>query len=947
MPRSKAKQHFLEIGDSFANYTIVQFCGSGAYGEVYLAEDITHKVVALKVIPISSGSEVWRMELIGLRHYRQSIDDYHALIEVLHVGETDNYFYYTMEAADNMLHSEDEDEYIADTLAHRLERGGRLEPDKVLELANSLLDALEHLAEHDLAHRDIKPANIVFINGQAKLSDIGLISTTGVRSKVVGTLDFLPPEIADGDPVGYGHDLYALGKVLYCALTGLVPENYPEIPLTVPLRAWRQFKTAILRACSPDPRQRFYTPADFREALPSSIKPTTWIDESCEHVRSYKKQHPVAWRLSIISVLLIAGAIALSAGFSYYLKWQLEKAKKARIDFIFRTIDMINDRQVHLQRIAAMSGNSALPRRLQIYAELAAEARANGDIDATERYCKMADTLLRRWAQEELDMLLKRYPAHSIPPDNNKLFKLLMHYSDFSYSPLIGYLNKQSQELFANTLGSVYAHLHERWAGPMPGSNWSASDDPDLVMTYVPRGILEDEPRHSFWIGVNEVTGSTAARLLAQSGITLPGNHLPAHTISWNDRIDLCRILTVEARNSGTLPPGYIYRLPYKNEWLFLISGAWASAGNFIHEHQLIKDYAWYGGNSKYELHEVRTLQPGNPGLYDLIGNAAESVVIADYTTGKALQTGNFGGSFRDRRISSKMQESCAPDMFANNWSGLRIVLAPGNMEYFTRNWYTGSVHKIELDNNIYEVLGSPYCRWTGHMAFQWCKLLGGEAAILNDANLRDKLFDTSKRLRELPVLIGATGTVKGWIWLDKTPVYDGEWLNGRADSIDLDQGNYMVWDHSFWRGINGNTPVPLLLIKYSKKRPQRVDYNTDSPLIIKKFQIGSKKYWVLNATVDWHTAKRLTGMLGGKLAVPENAAEEQQLFEALKEHSHLRLAVGAYRQCGSWVWLNGKAANVSNIDSQRTRSLNESFVCIYNHRISACELLDGLVCEF
>ena len=135
MPGSKTK-HFFEVDDTFANYTIVNFCGSGTYGEVYLAEDITHKLVALKVLPITGGSRVWQMELLGLRHYRQAIEDHKALIEVLHVGETENFFYYTMEAADNMLHG-DSDEYIADTLSHRLERGGRLEPEKVLELANT------------------------------------------------------------------------------------------------------------------------------------------------------------------------------------------------------------------------------------------------------------------------------------------------------------------------------------------------------------------------------------------------------------------------------------------------------------------------------------------------------------------------------------------------------------------------------------------------------------------------------------------------------------------------------------------------------------------------------------------------------------------------------------------------------------------------------------------
>ena len=886
MTGSTANQHIFAVGDVFANYTIVQFCGKGAYGEVYLAEDITHKTVALKVIPISSGSEVWRMELIGLRHYRQSIENYSSLIEVLHVGETDNYFYYTMEAADNLLHSDDDDEYIADTLAHRLERGGRLEPDKVLELANSLLDALEYLSEHDLAHRDIKPANIVFVNGQAKLSDIGLISTTGVRSKVVGTLDFLPPEIADGDPVGYGHDLYALGKVLYCALTGLLPENYPEIPLTVPLRAWRQFKTAILRACSPDPRQRFYTPADFRAALPSSIKETTFVDESIEHIRTYKKQHPVAWRLSIISTLLLVATLFLSAAFFYYTKMQLAQAKRERIDFIFRTIDMVNDRQVHLQRIAAMSVNSARPLRLQVYAELAAEARANGDIDATERYCRMADSLLKRWAQEEFRFLQNAHPAYSIPADTGDLFNLLMHYSDFSYSPLTEYLNKQHQEQFQSVQESLRNHLLERWSGPIPGSNWIAGNDPDLTFVYIPHGSLSGEPRQSYWIGMNEITNAAAGKLLAQAGITLPADDLPVHSISWNDRLDLCRILSLQGQNDGTLPPGYIYRLPYKSEWLFAMAGAWESAGNFIHEKQVIDDYAWYGGNSKYEVHAVRTRSKGKPGIYDMVGNVSESVVINDHSESGELQTGSFGGSFRDRRISSKMRESCAPDMFDNNWSGLRLVLAPGNMDYFQHNWYTGNKHVVEINNMFYEALGAPHCRWTGDLAFKWCRLLGAEMAVLNDGNLRARLFESSKRFHELPLLIGATGTSKGWMWLDKTPVYDGEWFNGDQDTVAAGRKNYMLWDHGFWRGIDGASHVPLMLIKYNKKRPQKVDYNTRSPLILKKFQIGSKKYWLLNATVDWYTAKRLTEMLGGRLAVAESVEELRQLKAATERRS-------------------------------------------------------------
>lgn len=939
----------MEVNDVFANYTIVQFCGSGAYGEVYLAEDITHKIVALKLIPISAGTEVWKMELIGLRYYRQNIEDYRALIEILHVGETENFFYYSMEAADNMLHGDEADGYIADTLAHRLERGGRLEPDKVLELANSLLDALEHLAEHDLAHRDIKPANIVFVNGQAKLSDIGLISTTGVRSKVVGTLDFLPPEIADGDPVGYGHDLFALGKVLYCALTGLLPENYPEVPLTVPLRAWRQFKNVILRACSPDPRQRFYTPEDFRAALPSSIKPTTFIDEAYENIRTYKKQHPVSWRLSIISSVLILLALLLAGYLSYELRLEKERLKREKINFIFRTIDTLNDRQIHFRRIAERSGNPSRPLRLQVIAELASEARAAGDMDATERYCRTADSILKLWAQEELRILYEKYPAGKIPPQTEKLFSLLQKHTDFSYTPLAEYLHKNAMEQQTEYINSMREHLTRRWVGPIPGSEWQLGGDPDLKFTYIPAGGMQDEPQYAYWFGVNEVTNRTAKRLLAQAGLNLPDNDLPVTGISWNDRMDICRKLTEEAQAAGTLPPGYIYRLPYSNEWLFVVQGAWESAGNFIHEQQEIMDYAWYGANSMYTLHSVRTRQVGVPAVYDMIGNASESVLTTETISPAVPSTANFGGSFRDRRIAGNMYMHCSPDMFIKKWSGLRLVLAPGNMDYFEHNWYSGKQQSVKLGNATYELLGAASCRWVGQSALQWCKLLQCTPAVLNMREEREKLLLKTLRSNELPMLVGAIGTDRGWYWLDRSPVYDGEWFNGQQDAVQKGATNYLVIDHGFWRGVKASETVPLLLLKHHAKTPNPIDLDkVRSPLILKKFSAGKRRFVVLSAPVDWYTAKRLADMLGGKLAQISNTDDKKIFEQHLDNLPEKVLALGGIRRNGQWSCDNGKAINLDiNSLEKKARSLNDAFLAIKDNKLIISDQLDGFICEY
>lgn len=941
MPSNQV-QHFFEVDDVFASYTIVQFCGRGAYGEVYLAEDITHKLVALKVIPISSGSDVWRLELIGLRHYRQSIENYKSLIEVMHVGETENFFYYTMEAADNMLHCDPTEEYEADTLAHRLERSGRLEPEKVLELANNLLDALESLAECDLAHRDIKPANIVFINGQPKLSDIGLISNTGVRSKIVGTLEYLPPEIADGDPVGYGHDLYSLGKVIYCALTGLLPENFPEVPITVPLRAWRQFKNVLLKACSPDPRNRFFTPADFRAALPAAIKETTFIDEELENLRSYRKQHPITWRLSLISVTLVFLAMALSFMLAMNYKHNLKIERKNRIDFIYRTIDFLNDQAIHINRTAAITGKTARARELETIAEMAANARTTGDLNTTERYCRLADAKLRMWSEEEYLSLVQKFTA--IPENPNELFKILTAYKNFQSTPLFANLTDISAANLDNSIAALQSKLTEKWAGPIPGETWSFPGLPDMDFKYIPAGGLPGEPASAYWIADCEVTGRLVNKVMPNSGFNINDDDLPATGISWNDRIDFCRRLTHKARKLNLLPENYIIRLPYFQEWNFVLQGAWTSAGSFIYENINVKDFAWYGGNSMYQAHSVKQLAGGTLGVYDMIGNVAESVLQRPTQPGKTMQIINCGASFRDRRVSNIVSKKYDIDLLENKWSGFRVVIAPGAPDYFANNWYTGSEHIIKHNLDNYEILGNLHCFWQKRTADLWSELLGSEPVILQNDKLRKKLFRSSSKLQELPVLTSAVFARNQWQWQNQTPLENSNWLN----SYDNENFSAVVWDHGFWRGITDSETVPLMMIKYSgKKVPPKLN-ELKSELILSKFSLKGKIYFLLQAPVDWHTAKRLAELSGGKLAIPANSTELAFLTKKLKAYKKLRIALGGFRKNGQWQWLNNTPApkKLPTDLAYSNVSLNSRFTALYNGRLYSTNRFDALLCE-
>jgi serine/threonine protein kinase len=121
---------------------------------------------------------------------------------------------------------EDARRYIPHTLRHDLQQHARLPIPDCIQIGLSLATALAHLHEQGLVHRDIKPSNIIFVNGVAKLGDIGLVTEAGDTQSIVGTEGYLPPE----GPVTPQADLFSLGKVLYEAVTGLDAAKFLGCP---------------------------------------------------------------------------------------------------------------------------------------------------------------------------------------------------------------------------------------------------------------------------------------------------------------------------------------------------------------------------------------------------------------------------------------------------------------------------------------------------------------------------------------------------------------------------------------------------------------------------------------------------------------------------------------------------------------------------------------------
>jgi serine/threonine protein kinase len=249
--------------------------GSGSYGTVWLAKTLMGTYRAIKVVYRSTFDQAhpFEREFKGIRNYEPLSRTHPGLVQILQVGlnETDGYFYYVMEVADDDLagQSIDHQNYLPRNLRNVLNRGALPLADSV-DLGLALADAVRYLHQHHLIHRDIKPANIIFVNGSPKLADIGLVTemqSNAGNATWIGTEGYIPPE-GPGTALA---DVYSLGKVIYEASTGLDRSQFPELSSRVQWnsdpQAYQALNEIILTACERDPKNRYSTAADLHNAL--------------------------------------------------------------------------------------------------------------------------------------------------------------------------------------------------------------------------------------------------------------------------------------------------------------------------------------------------------------------------------------------------------------------------------------------------------------------------------------------------------------------------------------------------------------------------------------------------------------------------------------------------------------------------------------------------------
>ncbi len=321
----------------FGDYELLREIARGGMGVVYRARQVSlNRPVALKMIlagQLAGEDEVKRFQLEAEAAANL---DHPGIVPIYEIGEHEGQHFFSMG-------------FVEGTSLAAKVADGPLPSREAATLTMKVAEAVQFAHEKGVIHRDLKPANVLLdVQGQPKVTDFGLAKKLQADSglthtgQVMGTPSYMPPEQAEGRNVGPPADVYALGAILYCLLTGRPPfqaatpmdtllqvvgqDPVPvrQLNATVP----RDLETSCLKCLEKDPRRRYGSAQALAEELSRFLSGVPIVARPvgpAERAMKWVRRRPLIAALSAAVVMI--GLLGLSG-----IVWQWREAVAARVD---------------------------------------------------------------------------------------------------------------------------------------------------------------------------------------------------------------------------------------------------------------------------------------------------------------------------------------------------------------------------------------------------------------------------------------------------------------------------------------------------------------------------------------------------------------------------------------------------------------------------------------
>ncbi len=317
----------------FGDYELMEEIARGGMGVVYKARQTKLKrTVALKMILagcLASDDEIRRF-------YSEAESaaclEHSGIVPIYEVGQVGEQHFFSMALVEGT------------NLAKVLQQGP-LKPDRAADYVGQIADAIAYAHAHNVIHRDLKPANVLLDeNDRVKVTDFGLAKQTQLDTQltatgqIMGTPGYMPPEQASGKlaQVDQTSDVYSMGAVLYCLLTGRPPfqaatpvetlvqvlEQDPVPPRVLVPGIPRDLETICLKCLHKEQHRRYSSAAElaaeinrFENGLPILARRVSGLERT---IRWMKQQSQPLWVSTLTGLAVtMCLAIGLVGRFAY------------------------------------------------------------------------------------------------------------------------------------------------------------------------------------------------------------------------------------------------------------------------------------------------------------------------------------------------------------------------------------------------------------------------------------------------------------------------------------------------------------------------------------------------------------------------------------------------------------------------------------------------------